>query len=99
LRGKIVFIILLLLLQVKSSKWFAKADEVCVSAFIFYGGIKMYFQRHGRKTAQSVIEYALLTAIVIIALLVGSNFISRLKSNAFENHFQSASYYIGGVRP
>lgn len=46
--------------------------------------------------AQSVIEYALLVAIAIVALLISANFVSRLKSNAFENHFQAARGSIGG---
>jgi hypothetical protein len=61
----------------------------------------MTFQNHvnNGRSAQSVVEYALLTAIAIIALLATSNFVSRLKRNAFEDHFQRASFFIGGVNP
>ncbi len=51
------------------------------------------------KSAQSVIEYVLLVAIAVIALVVGSNFVGKLKNNAFDNHFKTAAYYIGGVNP
>jgi len=43
---------------------------------------------------QSVIEYVLLVAISVIALVVGGNFFSGLKGGAFETHFQSARYRI-----
>lgn len=48
------------------------------------------------KKGQSVIEYVLLLAIAIICLVVGTNFISNVKGNAFESHFQTASSWISG---
>jgi len=66
-------------------------------AFVFLGAVQMMIK--GQQKAQAVIEYALLVAIAIIALVATSNFVSKLKSNAFEDHFQTASYLIGGVTP
>jgi len=51
------------------------------------------------KKGQSVIEYVLLVAVTIITLLAASNFISKFKSNALEDHFQTARYYAGGIAP
>ena len=50
------------------------------------------------KNGQSVIEYVLLAAIAVIALIVGAGF----GRGAFENHFNTASsgYFIsGGKKP
>ena len=54
---------------------------------------------HRQEKAQAVIEYALLVAIAIIALVAATNFVVTIKNNAFERHFQTASWYIGGVNP
>jgi uncharacterized protein (UPF0333 family) len=54
---------------------------------------------HSLKKGQAVIEYALLVAIAIIALVGTVNFVSKIKKNAFEDHFQRASYLIGGINP
>ena len=77
-----------------------KSRQRFASAFIF-GGFKMTFQKYKNngRSAQSVVEYALLTAIAIVALLATSNFVSRLKRNAFEDHFQRVSVLVGGVNP
>ena len=52
-----------------------------------------------RKRAQSVIEYVLLVAISISALIVCTNVIGSLKSNAFKDHFDEAAKHIGGIIP
>jgi uncharacterized protein (UPF0333 family) len=52
-----------------------------------------------QEKAQAVIEYVLLVAIAILALVGTVNFVSRLKSNAFEDHFQNATRLIGGINP
>lgn len=46
--------------------------------------------------AQSIIEYALLTAIAISGIL-GLHFVTRVRNNAFNDHFNIAAYYIGGI--
>ncbi len=60
----------------------------------------MIIQR--QEKGQAIIEYALLVAIAILALVTVSNFVSRLKRGAFENHFDRAAqpYYLsGGTTP
>jgi len=52
-----------------------------------------------QRKGQAVIEYALLVAIAIIALVGTINFVSTVKNNAFDNHFKIASYLIGGINP
>ncbi len=57
---------------------------------------------HRQEEAQAVIEYALLVAIAIIALVGTVNFVSKLNknNNAFDRHFMSASeLIIHGVHP
>ncbi len=46
------------------------------------------------KEGQSIIEYVLLVAIAIFALIVGANF----GAGAFNQHFKKASsgYFVGG---
>ncbi|MFH0791205.1 MAG: hypothetical protein V2A64_06190 [Candidatus Omnitrophota bacterium] len=63
----------------------------------------MCFKR--RQKAQSLLEYALLTAISIVGLLAvlrWATFNDNQSSTftafkAFKNHFDRASYYIGGI--
>ncbi len=52
-----------------------------------------------RQKAQSLLEYALLTAISIVSLLTVLRFTTVFNGNrnAFKDHFDTASYYIGGV--
>jgi uncharacterized protein (UPF0333 family) len=52
-----------------------------------------------QKRGQSIVEYILLVAIAILGLVGATNFISYLKDNAFETHFQKAAWYIGNVTP
>lgn len=52
-------------------------------------------QRNTEEMGQSSLEYILLVAIAIIALL-GANFIINIKNNSFESHFQRAKYFLGG---
>lgn len=47
------------------------------------------------QKAQQMVEFVLLVAISIIALL-GFNFVMRARNNAFMNHFQVARFFIGG---
>jgi cell division protein FtsL len=49
-----------------------------------------------KEKSQSIIEYSLLVAIAIIALLL-AHFLINVKNNAFENHFGIAKFYIGGT--
>lgn len=51
------------------------------------------------RAAQSIIEYVLLTAISITALMVSTDIIVKLKNNAFENHFRRTGICIAGVEP
>ena len=46
------------------------------------------------KAGQSIIEYVLLVALAVFALILGANF----GAGAFNNHFKVASdgYFIGG---
>ncbi len=46
------------------------------------------------KRGQSTIEYVLLAAITVVALVVGSNFVAKIKTGGFEKHFQSANYRL-----
>jgi len=50
-----------------------------------------------RITGQSTIEYVLLLAIVIIALVVGNQFLKKIRGGPLDAHFINASKYIGGV--
>ena len=79
-----------------------KADKFMPA--LFFWGLKMSFKNPENprmKRAQSVIEYALLVAIAIIALIATTNFVSRLQRRvgAFEEHFRTASGLIGGADP
>ncbi len=75
----------------------ANSRQALLPAVIFLGVGQMII--NGHQKAQAVIEYALLVAIAIIALVATSNFVSRLKGNnsAFERHFEQASSMIGNV--
>jgi len=46
------------------------------------------------KAGQSIIEYVLLVAIAVLALILGANF----GAGAFNKHFKTASdgYFLGG---
>lgn len=52
-----------------------------------------------QQKAQGLLEYALLTAISIVSLLAVLRFtiVFNGNRNAFKDHFDIASYYIGGV--
>lgn len=56
--------------------------------------LKKYKMNLNGEVGQSVIEYALLVAISVIALVVGSNFVAGVKGRAFEAHFQKANARI-----
>lgn len=47
------------------------------------------------QKAQQMVEFVLLVAISIIALL-GFNFVMRARDNAFRSHFEAARSFIGG---
>lgn len=46
------------------------------------------------RAGQSVIEYILLVAISVVALIAGSNFVANAKKGGFEGLFQAAKYRI-----
>lgn len=57
-----------------------------------------YRQRSFKRiTSQSTIEYILLLAIVIIVLVVGNNFLKRIRGGLLDKHFITAAEWIGGV--
>lgn len=50
--------------------------------------------KEAQEKGQSALEYALLVAIAITALLI-FNFVSNAKEGSFENHFQGMASYMG----
>ncbi len=70
-----------------------------IVGFILWGlemSLKKFKISYGAN-GQSVMEYTLLVTIAIIGILVVGMFVSRLKTNAFEDHFQAAGHAIGGA--
>ncbi|MFA5157446.1 MAG: hypothetical protein WC532_08730 [Candidatus Omnitrophota bacterium] len=49
-----------------------------------------------KALSQSTIEYVLLVAITIIALVVGANFVDQIKGGAFQAHFDAAKPFVAG---
>ncbi|MBI4982880.1 MAG: hypothetical protein HZC15_07120 [Candidatus Omnitrophica bacterium] len=55
----------------------------------------MNFKKSLRKQiGQSFIEYLLLAALAVIAL-VSTDFLLKTKENVFENHFQTVAGFMG----
>lgn len=57
----------------------------------------MKIQRLAKSSkAQSVLEYALLASLAIMAFLAMSSFLTSLKGNAFKSHFTTVKSRITG---
>jgi hypothetical protein len=56
----------------------------------------MRTKQFGRSKAQSVLEYALLASLAIVAFLALGSFLTNLRDGAFKDHFRSTRVRITG---